>query len=204
MAGFSIIALMTFIIPVLLAFLALLIFLIIYGIVCYFLKSTFIYKVSKNKNYNYPITSWIPFYNNVNLGKYSTVKLTSRFGSAVMPEVDLIDMRQNQPVKESWGKTWLSNVLVKQIEEKLEKKEQIMLYINRRGYAPLVLCSACGHRLQCPNCNVYLTAHSKDDTKCCCHHCGYSMRLPKICPKCEKEDTYIIGGTSGDLRAFSE
>lgn len=69
MAGFSIIALMTFIIPVLLAFLALLIFLIIYGIVCYFLKSTFIYKVSKNKNYNYPITSWIPFYNNVNLGK---------------------------------------------------------------------------------------------------------------------------------------
>ena len=132
--------------------------------------------------------------NNVNLGKYNIVKLTSRFGSAVMPEVDLIDMRQNQPQKEVWGKSWLSSVLVKQIEEKLDKKEQIMLYINRRGYAPLVLCSSCGHRIQCPNCNVYLTAHSKDDTRCCCHHCGYSMKLPKICPKCEKENTWALVG----------
>ncbi len=132
--------------------------------------------------------------NNVNLGKYGVVKLTSRFGAAVMPEIDLIDMRQNQPHKEAWGKSWLSSVLVKQIEEKLEVKEQIMLYINRRGYAPLVLCSSCGHRLQCPNCNVYLTAHSKDDTKCCCHHCGYTVRLPKVCSKCGKEDTWALVG----------
>ena len=69
MAGFSIIALMTLIIPLLLAFVALLIFLIIYGIVCYFLKSISIYKISKNKNYNHPLTAWIPFYNNINLGK---------------------------------------------------------------------------------------------------------------------------------------
>ena len=132
--------------------------------------------------------------NNVNLGKYQVVKLTSRFGVAVMPEVDLIDMRQNQPTKEAWGKSWLSNVLVKQIQEKLSVKEQIMLYINRRGYAPLVLCGECGHRLQCPNCNVYLTAHNKDDTKCCCHHCGYVMRLPVKCPKCEKENTWALVG----------
>ncbi|MBQ8660595.1 MAG: primosomal protein N' [Alphaproteobacteria bacterium] len=132
--------------------------------------------------------------NNVNIGKYGIVKLTSRFGVAVMPEVDLIDMRQNQPVKESWGKSWLSSVLVKQIEEKLLNKEQVMLYINRRGYAPLVLCSECGNRLQCPHCNVYLTAHSKDDTKCCCHHCGYSRRLPKVCEKCGKEDTWVLVG----------
>ncbi|MBR1544424.1 MAG: primosomal protein N', partial [Alphaproteobacteria bacterium] len=92
--------------------------------------------------------------NNVNIGKYDCVKLTSRFGVAVMPDVDLIDMRQNQPTKESWGKSWISNPLVKKIEEKLSLKEQVMLYINRRGYAPLVLCGACGHRLQCPNCNV--------------------------------------------------
>lgn len=132
--------------------------------------------------------------NNVNLGKYSVVKLTSRFGSAVMPDVELIDMRQNQPAKESWGKAWLSSVLVKQIEEKLSAKEQVMLYINRRGYAPLVLCGKCGHRIQCPNCNVYLTAHNKDDTRCCCHHCGYSMRLPKVCPKCQAEDSWTLCG----------
>lgn len=132
--------------------------------------------------------------NNVNLGKYSVVKLTSRFGSAVMPDVELIDMRQNQPVKESWGKAWLSSILVKQIEEKLSSKEQVMLYINRRGYAPLVLCGKCGHRIQCPNCNVYLTAHNKDDTRCCCHHCGYSMRLPKVCPKCQAEDSWTLCG----------
>ena len=69
MAGFSIIALMTLIIPVLLAFVALLVFLIIYGIVCYFLKSASIYKIAKRKNYDYPIASWIPFYNNINLAK---------------------------------------------------------------------------------------------------------------------------------------
>ena len=132
--------------------------------------------------------------NNVNLGKYSVVKLTSRFGSAVMPDVELIDMRQNQPTKESWGKAWLSSILVKQIEEKLSAKEQVMLYINRRGYAPLVLCGKCGHRIQCPNCNVYLTAHNKDDTRCCCHHCGYSMRLPKACPKCQAEDSWTLCG----------
>lgn len=132
--------------------------------------------------------------NNVNLGKYSVVKLTSRFGSAVMPDVELIDMRQNQPAKESWGKAWLSSILVKQIEEKLSAKEQVMLYINRRGYAPLVLCGKCGHRIQCPNCNVYLTAHNKDDTRCCCHHCGYSMRLPKVCPKCQAEDSWTLCG----------
>ena len=132
--------------------------------------------------------------NNVNLGKYSVVKLTSRFGSAVMPDVELIDMRQNQPTKESWGKAWLSSILVKQIEEKLSAKEQVMLYINRRGYAPLVLCGKCGHRIQCPNCNVYLTAHNKDDTRCCCHHCGYLMRLPKVCPKCQAEDSWTLCG----------
>ena len=101
--------------------------------------------------------------NNINLGKYDCVKLSSRFGDAVMPDVNLIDMRQNQPVKESWGKSWLSNTLVKQIEQKLEAKEQVMLYINRRGYAPLVLCSSCGMRLQCPNCNVYLTELMKEN-----------------------------------------
>ncbi len=132
--------------------------------------------------------------NNVNLGKYSCVKLTSRFGVAIMPDVELIDMKQNKPPKESWGRAWLSSVLVKQIQEKLENKEQIMLYINRRGYAPLVLCNSCGNRLQCPNCNVYLTAHSKDETICCCHHCGYSMRLPVKCDKCGAENPWALCG----------
>ncbi|MGN0929546.1 MAG: primosomal protein N' [Alphaproteobacteria bacterium] len=132
--------------------------------------------------------------NNVKMGKYQSVKLTSRFGEAVMPKIELIDLRQNKPEKQEWGQSWLSNVLVKKIEDNLSLGNQVMLYINRRGYAPLVLCSSCGYRIQCPNCSVYLTAHNKDNTRCYCHHCGYSAKLPHHCPECEKEDSWFLCG----------
>ncbi len=132
--------------------------------------------------------------NNVNNGKYSIVKLTSRFGEAVMPKVELIDLRQDKPEKQDWGQTWLSNPLVNKINQNLLLGNQVMLYINRRGYAPLVLCSSCGYRIQCPNCSVYLTAHNKDNTRCYCHHCGYSSKLPPKCPECEKENSWFLCG----------
>ncbi len=132
--------------------------------------------------------------NNVKLGKYQSVKLTSRFGEAVMPKIELIDLRQNKPEKQEWGQSWLSSVLIKKIEDNLSLGNQIMLYINRRGYAPLVLCSDCGYRIQCPNCSVYLTAHNKDNTRCYCHHCGYSAKLPPHCPECEKENSWFLCG----------
>lgn len=132
--------------------------------------------------------------NNVKNGKYSSVKLTSRYGEAVMPKIDLIDLRNNKPEKQEWGQSWLSNVLVKKIEDNLKLGNQVMLYINRRGYAPLVLCSSCGYRIQCPNCSVYLTAHNKDNTRCYCHHCGYSAKLPSHCPECEKENSWFLCG----------
>ncbi len=132
--------------------------------------------------------------NNINLGKYESIKLTSRFGTAVIPNIDLIDMRINETNKNNKNKGWISNILVKAITEKLLNKEQVMLYINRRGYAPLVLCEKCGDRLTCPNCNVYLTAHNKDNTKCHCHHCGYNMPLPKICKKCSTEHPWVLCG----------
>lgn len=132
--------------------------------------------------------------NNVKLGKYQSVKLTSRFGEAVMPKIELIDLRQNKPEKQEWGQSWLSSVLIKKIEDNLSLGNQVMLYINRRGYAPLVLCSDCGYRIQCPNCSVYLTAHNKDNTRCYCHHCGYSAKLPPHCPECEKENSWFLCG----------
>ena len=130
--------------------------------------------------------------NNVNIGKYTSIKLTSRFGPAVIPNIDLIDMRITST--NTNNKSWISNTLIKEIEKKLSNKEQVMLYINRRGYAPLVLCGKCGDRLCCPNCNVYLTAHNKDNTKCHCHHCGYNMPLPKICKKCNSENPWVLCG----------
>lgn len=132
--------------------------------------------------------------NNVKSGKYQSVRLTSRFGEAVMPKIELIDLRQNKPERQEWGQSWLSSVLIKKIADNLSLGNQVMLYINRRGYAPLVLCSDCGYRIQCPNCSVYLTAHNKDNTRCYCHHCGYSAKLPSRCPECEKENSWFLCG----------
>ena len=131
---------------------------------------------------------------NVNTGKYSSVKLTKRFKDAILPKVELIDMKQVSLPNEEFGKSWMSKILIEGIQTNLNRKEQSLIYINRRGYAPLVLCNKCGSRLQCPNCNVYLTAHNKDNTTCYCHHCGYFMKLPKICDKCNEENSWVLCG----------
>ena len=132
--------------------------------------------------------------NNARRGKYSEVRLNSRYGEASMPDVELIDMRGAKPPKEDWGQAWLSVEMVKKIEAALLNESQVMLYINRRGYAPLVLCSECGHRLECPNCSVYLTAHNRDETRLFCHHCGFSTRLKPECPECRKEGAWTLVG----------
>jgi primosomal protein N' (replication factor Y) len=132
--------------------------------------------------------------NNVRSGRYGEVRLKSRYGNAAMPDVELIDMRGSKPEKEPWGQAWLSPLLVKKIEAALLNESQVMLYINRRGYAPLVLCSECGHRVTCPNCSVYLTAHNRDAARCFCHHCGYSSSLPAVCPECGKAGAWVLCG----------
>ena len=124
---------------------------------------------------------------NVEEGKYGCVKLTSRYAAAVMPEINVIDLKKDKPQKGVWGVSWLSPVLVEALKANLEKNEQSMLFLNRRGYAPLTICRDCGHRIQCPNCTAWLTEHRKTG-RLICHHCGYSMPIPKMCPECHSEE----------------
>ncbi len=124
---------------------------------------------------------------NVEEGKYSSVQLTSRYAAAQLPEVKVVDLKKDKPQKGSWGVSWLSPTLVSALKENLEKNEQSMLFLNRRGYAPLTICRDCGHRIQCPHCTAWLTEH-KNTKRLICHHCGYSMPIPQTCPECHSED----------------
>ncbi len=124
---------------------------------------------------------------NVEEGKYGVVRLTSRYAAASLPEIKIIDLKKSKPQKGSWGISWLSPDLVAALKENLEKGEQSVLFLNRRGYAPLTICRDCGHRIQCPNCTAWLTEHRNSNTLVC-HHCGYSTPIPKVCPECGSED----------------
>ncbi|MGF1629205.1 MAG: primosomal protein N' [Kiloniellaceae bacterium] len=132
--------------------------------------------------------------NNVRTGRYSALHLPERHGDAVLPEVGLIDLRKDSPPKlEGLGPGWLSAPLREAIAGTLAAGEQVLLFLNRRGYAPLTLCRACGHRLQCPNCTAWLVEHRLAG-RLQCHHCGYASRLPTACPDCGAEGTLTACG----------
>ena len=120
---------------------------------------------------------------NVREGKYQLVSLKNRYAGAKLPSIHIIDLKKDKPQKGSWGTSWLSPTLCEALKENLDKKEQSMLFLNRRGYAPLMICRDCGERLQCPNCSAWLTEHKKEK-KLICHHCGYNTFIPNQCPKC--------------------
>ncbi|HYB09610.1 MAG TPA: primosomal protein N' [Alphaproteobacteria bacterium] len=126
---------------------------------------------------------------NVRQGRYSIVKLPDRHGGAVLPEIKLIDMRLDPPPRQSW----LSPTLRAALAETLEAKEQAMLFLNRRGYAPLTLCRSCGHRMQCPQCTAWLVEHRLAG-KLQCHHCGFSTILPAACPACHAPANFAACG----------
>ena len=131
-------------------------------------------------------------------GKYKVVELPNRFSKAQLPKITLIDMRH----KDKKEQKYISAELLTEIQKALEAKEQVFLFINRRGYAPLVLCHACGHKIACPNCSVYLTQH-KSAQRMVCHHCGYTRVVPKVCPSCQAESTFVAYGI-GSERIFEE
>lgn len=131
--------------------------------------------------------------NNVEVGKFDLIKLTKRYSDAKLPKISSIDIKRDKPQKGEWGTSWLSPTLVKEIEKNLENKEQSLLFLNRRGYAPLTICRTCGHRIQCPNCTAWLTEHKKTG-QLTCHHCGFFSKLPKKCPECEAEDEMVACG----------
>jgi len=124
---------------------------------------------------------------NVEEGKYEEVCLKSRFADAKLPEIKIIDLKKDKPVKGSWGVSWLSGQLAQKLKENYERGEQSVLFLNRRGYAPLMICRNCGYRIQCPHCTAWLTAH-KTSGKLVCHHCGYTLDMPKVCPDCGSEN----------------
>jgi len=130
---------------------------------------------------------------NAQAGRYRHVVLADRVGGAVLPDVKLINMIRTPPEKGPWGRSWLAPPLVKAIDEALEAREQALLFLNRRGYAPLTLCSGCGHRLQCPSCTAWLVEH-RLAKRLQCHHCGYVAPLPNACPACGREESFVPCG----------
>ncbi len=124
---------------------------------------------------------------NVEEGKYDCVRLTKRFAKAVLPEIKIIDLKKDKPQKGPWGVSFLTPTLVDEINHNLQRGEQSMLFLNRRGYAPLLICRDCGHRIQCPHCTAWLAEH-RITGELICHHCGFKMFTPKRCPECGSED----------------
>jgi primosomal protein N' (replication factor Y) len=123
------------------------------------------------------------------IGVYREVKLPDRYGGADMPEIEPIDLIQDPPPR---GR-WLAPTLVREIEANLERGEQTLLFLNRRGYAPLTLCRNCGHRFQCPNCTAWMVEHRLVH-RLACHHCGHMMPPPRMCPECEEVDSLVPVG----------
>jgi primosomal protein N' (replication factor Y) len=141
--------------------------------------------------------------NNLQEGKYKLLHLPQRFGGAFMPKTQIIDMRKEK-LK---GDEFLSGSICRQLDKSLSLQQQSVIFLNRRGYAPLTLCRACGHRMQCPNCSAWLVMHKPgyrsqvtdhgntspvtcdpSPIKLSCHHCDYSRQLPNKCPACQEVD----------------
>jgi len=126
---------------------------------------------------------------NVDRGRYGLVKLRDRHGRAELPEIGLIDMKT---AKLDPG-SWLSPQLADSVAATLASGDQALLFLNRRGYAPLTLCRACGHRMECPNCAAALVEH-RFRRQLMCHHCGHQEAVPPSCPRCGAENRLVPVG----------
>jgi primosomal protein N' (replication factor Y) len=131
---------------------------------------------------------------NAQNGRYSHLHMKARHGVAELPEVRLIDLRQERDAPDVEHKAqWLSPPLRAALEKALSAGEQAMLFLNRRGYAPLTLCEACGHKFTCPHCSAWLVEH-KYKRRLACHQCGYELPMPSDCPECKESGTLIPCG----------
>jgi len=122
-------------------------------------------------------------------GVYEKVELESRFGGAEMPSIDTVNLTEEPPER---GR-WLAPRLVEGMRERLARGEQSLLFLNRRGYAPLTLCRKCGYRFQCPNCTAWLVEH-RLSRRLACHHCGHETAPPLACPECGEPDCMVACG----------
>jgi len=126
---------------------------------------------------------------NVESGRYRRLVLPERHGVAEPPKIQIVDIRKDKPGRQEW----LSPSLRTALEKTLAEGEQSLLFLNRRGYAPLTLCRTCGFRLACPNCSSWLVEH-RFARRLECHHCGYSTSQMKNCPSCEDTDSFAACG----------
>jgi len=126
---------------------------------------------------------------NVETGRYRALHLPDRHGGATLPAINTIDLRTDKPARQSW----IAPSLKAEIEQTLADGNQALLFLNRRGYAPLTLCRTCGHRLQCPRCTAWLVEH-RFHQKLMCHHCGFDSPMPPCCPACQSEGSLAACG----------
>jgi len=126
---------------------------------------------------------------NARRGRYRRLALPERFGGQHLPGIEAIDLTREGPPR---GR-FIAPRLAEAVQTALERGEQALLFLNRRGYAPLTLCRACGHRLQCPNCDAWLVEH-RFRKRLVCHHCGFAMPQPAECPKCHAADSFTACG----------
>ena len=135
-------------------------------------------------------------YFNAKKNKYALIELPDRVERRPLPEVEIIDMRLE--FQETGHEQVISRKLAAEIKERFERKEQVMVLLNRRGYSPVVLCRTCGKKLECSNCAIALT-HHKQERKMVCHYCGYTAPVPKACVHCGSEYVYFLGTGSEKL-----
>jgi primosomal protein N' (replication factor Y) len=126
---------------------------------------------------------------NARRGRYLRLKLPERFGGSAIPPLEAIDLRKEPPPR---GR-WISPRLEMAVRDTVARGEQALLFLNRRGYAPLTLCRTCGHRMRCPNCDSWLVEH-RFRRRLVCHHCGYAMPPPANCPRCNATDSFVACG----------
>ena len=131
------------------------------------------------------VETWV----NAERGRYRHLVLPGRFAAGAPPEIATIDLREDPPER---GR-WIAPPLAAAVEETIERGEQALLFLNRRGYAPLTICRACGHRMNCPNCSSWLVEH-RFRRLLVCHHCGHEERRPDLCPNCGAEDRLVACG----------
>jgi len=138
-------------------------------------------------------TPSVESYHNAQTGKYGLIELTERVERRPLPEVEVEDMRFE--FQQMGQDRLFSRQLVQEVSERLERGEQAMILLNRRGYSSIVLCRACGETLQCKNCSIAMTFH-KSGYRMECHYCGYRRPVPKVCPACSSEYIYFLGAGS--------
>ncbi len=126
---------------------------------------------------------------NADMGRYRRFVLPERASGAALPDLKAIDMRHNGPER---GR-WIAPELLAAMKEALADDAQTLLFLNRRGYAPLTLCRTCGHRFQCPHCSAWLVEH-RFQGRLVCHHCGHNEKVPESCPSCGSVDSLIACG----------